>query len=180
MSSFMSSLHILKTSPLYDEEMVKIFSVNCHFDLLTVSLALQKLFSFMRSHFSIVETFYLSKNSPFWKKISSWHQKHLCNRKLCGDQNTDNKKKNTVKYLYNSQKWSVSPLNGCSAPTLTYTRQLATHGECEWCQGVRVRCCGGACVVVCSPQNILIRVDKGQSKPGEWTSSWCWLKLLKF
>jgi hypothetical protein len=47
----MSSLYILKISPLLDIGLVKIFSlfVGCHFVLLTVSFALQKFFSFMKS-----------------------------------------------------------------------------------------------------------------------------------
>jgi hypothetical protein len=53
MSNFLSSLYILDISPLLDLGLVKMFlhSVGCHFVLLTVSLALKKLLSFMRSHF---------------------------------------------------------------------------------------------------------------------------------
>ena len=56
MSSFLSSLYILKISPLSDVGLVKIFSqsVGCHLLLLTVSFALKKLFSFRRSHLLIV------------------------------------------------------------------------------------------------------------------------------
>jgi hypothetical protein len=52
----LSSLHILDISPLLDVQLVKIFSqsVNCRFVLLTMSFALQKLYSFMRSHLSIL------------------------------------------------------------------------------------------------------------------------------
>ena len=55
-SSFFSSLYILEISPLSDVELVKIFShcVDCRFVLLTVSFALQKLFSFRRSHLLII------------------------------------------------------------------------------------------------------------------------------
>ena len=51
-SNFLSSLYILDISPLSDVGLVKIFSqsVGCHFVLLTVSFALQKLCNFMRSH----------------------------------------------------------------------------------------------------------------------------------
>ena len=44
-------------SPLLDVGLVKIFSqfVDCRFVLLTVSLALQKLCNFMRSHLSILD-----------------------------------------------------------------------------------------------------------------------------
>ena len=53
----MSSLYILDISPLLDVGLVKIFSqsVGCHFVLLTVSFALQKLCNFMRSHLSILD-----------------------------------------------------------------------------------------------------------------------------
>ena len=56
MSSFLSFLYILEISPLSDVGLVKIFShsVGCHFVLLTMSFALQKLFSFRRSHLLIV------------------------------------------------------------------------------------------------------------------------------
>ena len=56
MSNFLSSLYILEIRPLSDIGLVKIFShsVGCHFVLLTVSFALQKLFSFRRSHLLIV------------------------------------------------------------------------------------------------------------------------------
>ena len=56
MSNFLSSLYILEISPLSDVRLVKIFSlsVGCHFVLLTVSFALQMLFSFRRSHLLIV------------------------------------------------------------------------------------------------------------------------------
>ena len=52
MSSFLTSLYILEISPLSDVGWVKIFSrsVGCYFVLLTVSFALQKLFSSRRSH----------------------------------------------------------------------------------------------------------------------------------
>ena len=55
-SNFLSSLYILEIRPLSDVELVKIFShsVSCRFVLLTVSFALQKLFSFRRSHLLIV------------------------------------------------------------------------------------------------------------------------------
>ena len=56
-SNFLSSLYILDISPLSDVGLVKIFSqsVGCHFVLLTVSFALQKLCNFMRSHLSILD-----------------------------------------------------------------------------------------------------------------------------
>jgi hypothetical protein len=54
---FLSSLYILDISPLTDVGLVKFFShsVGCHFVLLMVSFALQKLCSFMRSHLLIVD-----------------------------------------------------------------------------------------------------------------------------
>jgi len=54
-STFLSSLHILDISLFSDVGLVKIFSqsVGCLFVLLTVSLDLKKLWSFMRSHLSI-------------------------------------------------------------------------------------------------------------------------------
>jgi hypothetical protein len=53
--SILDSLYILDISPLLDIGLVKIFSqsVGCHFVLLAVSFALQKLCNFMRSHLSI-------------------------------------------------------------------------------------------------------------------------------
>ena len=52
MSNFFNSLYILEIRPLSDVGLVKIFShsVSCFFVLLTVSFALQKLFSFERSY----------------------------------------------------------------------------------------------------------------------------------
>ena len=54
-SSFLNSLYILNISPLSDVGLVKFYSplVGCHFVLLTVSFALQNLFSFRRSHLLI-------------------------------------------------------------------------------------------------------------------------------
>ena len=56
MTNFLSSLNILEIRSLSDVGLVKIFShsVSCCFVLLTVSFALQKLFSFRRSHLLIV------------------------------------------------------------------------------------------------------------------------------
>ena len=51
-SAFLSSLQILDTSPLSDVWLVKILS---QFVLITMSFALQKLCSFMRSHLSILD-----------------------------------------------------------------------------------------------------------------------------
>ena len=55
-SNFLGSLYILHIRPLLNVGLVKIFSqsAGCHFVLLTVSFALQKLFNFRRSHLSIV------------------------------------------------------------------------------------------------------------------------------
>ena len=57
MFCFLSSLYILEISLLLDVGLVKIFShsIVCHFVLLTVLFALQKLFNFMRSHLLIVD-----------------------------------------------------------------------------------------------------------------------------
>ena len=54
--NFLCYLLILDINPLSDVGLVKILSqlVGCHFVLLTVSLVIQRLFSFMRSHLSIV------------------------------------------------------------------------------------------------------------------------------
>ena len=59
MTNFLSSLYILEIRPLSDVGLVKIFFhfVGCRFVLLTVSFALQKLFSFRRFH---LLTVYLS------------------------------------------------------------------------------------------------------------------------
>ena len=56
MTNFLSSLYILEISPLSDMGLVKIFSLflGCHFVLLTISFALQKLLSFRRPHLLIV------------------------------------------------------------------------------------------------------------------------------
>jgi hypothetical protein len=56
-SNFLSSLYILHISLRLDVGLVKIFSqsVGCHFVLLTVSFALQKLCNFMRSHLLILK-----------------------------------------------------------------------------------------------------------------------------
>ena len=56
-SNYLSSLHILDNSPLWDKGLVKIISqfIGCCFVLLKVSFALQKLFNFMRSHLSVVD-----------------------------------------------------------------------------------------------------------------------------
>jgi hypothetical protein len=56
-SSFLSSLYILDISPISDLGVVKILyqTVGGPFVLLTVSLALQKLCYFMRSHLSILD-----------------------------------------------------------------------------------------------------------------------------
>jgi hypothetical protein len=54
--SFLSSLYTLDISPLSNVELVKIFShsVSCHAVLLTVSLSVQELLTFMKSHLSSV------------------------------------------------------------------------------------------------------------------------------
>ena len=56
MTNFLSSLYILEISPLSDVGLVKIFShsVGFCFVLLTMSFALQKLYSFRMSHLLIV------------------------------------------------------------------------------------------------------------------------------
>ena len=56
MTNFLSSLCILEIRPLSDVGLVKIFShsVGRHFVLVAMSFALQKLFSFRRSHLLIV------------------------------------------------------------------------------------------------------------------------------
>jgi hypothetical protein len=53
----MSFLYVLDISPVSDLGLVKIFSqsVDFHFVLLTVSVALQNLCNFIRSHLSIVD-----------------------------------------------------------------------------------------------------------------------------
>jgi len=56
-SNFLNSLYILEINPLSDVGLVKIFpqSVGCCFVLMTMSFALQKLCSFMRSLLSILD-----------------------------------------------------------------------------------------------------------------------------
>jgi hypothetical protein len=56
-SNFLSPLYIFYIIPLSDVGLVKIFSqtVSCHFVLLILSFALQKLWDFMRSHLSILD-----------------------------------------------------------------------------------------------------------------------------
>ena len=52
---FFSSINILDINPLSDLKLVKIFPyIGCHFDLLTVSFALLKLFIFTRYYILIV------------------------------------------------------------------------------------------------------------------------------
>jgi hypothetical protein len=65
----LSSLYILDISPLLDVGLVKIFSqsVGCHFVLLTVPFALQKIFGFMRFHLSIVDQRALASDVLFRK-----------------------------------------------------------------------------------------------------------------
>lgn len=77
MSSFLSSLYILEISPLSDVELMKIFShsVCCLFVLLTVSLALQKLYSFMRSHLLTVD-------------LSAWAIRELSPVPICSNSTT--------------------------------------------------------------------------------------------
>jgi len=55
--NFLSSFSILDIKPLLDVGLVKIFSqsAGCHFVLLTLSFALQKIFNFMRSHLLIID-----------------------------------------------------------------------------------------------------------------------------
>ena len=54
-SNFFSSSYIFYIIPLFDVELVRIFVQSVHSVLLTVSFALQKLFSFMKYHFSMVD-----------------------------------------------------------------------------------------------------------------------------
>ena len=56
-SKALNSLYILDISPPSDVGLVKFFSqyVGCHFVLLTMPFALQKLCNFMKSHLSIVD-----------------------------------------------------------------------------------------------------------------------------
>jgi hypothetical protein len=53
----LSSLYVLDISPLSSVGLAMIFSqtIGCHFVLLTVSFALQKLWNFIKSHLSIVD-----------------------------------------------------------------------------------------------------------------------------
>jgi hypothetical protein len=55
-SSFLRSIYILDISPLLNVGLVKTFfnSVGCHFVLLIVSFALQKIFNFTRSHLLLI------------------------------------------------------------------------------------------------------------------------------
>ena len=78
MSNFLSSLYVLDISPLSDVGLVKIFSqsVGCHFVLLTLSFALQKLFNFMRSHLLIVDLRAYAIRVLFWKIFPV----HMCLR----------------------------------------------------------------------------------------------------
>ncbi|KAL6071867.1 hypothetical protein STEG23_008824 [Scotinomys teguina] len=62
-------LKFLEISPLSVVELVKLFShsVGCCFVLWMVSFALQKLFSFMRSHLLIVDLSVCAIDVMFWK-----------------------------------------------------------------------------------------------------------------
>ena len=63
-SSFLNSLYILNISLRSDVGLVKNFSplLGCHFVLLTVSFALQNLFSFRRSHLLIDQDMLSDRN----------------------------------------------------------------------------------------------------------------------
>ena len=63
-SSFLNSLYILNISPRSDVGLVKNFSplLGCHFVLLTVSFALQNLFSFRSSHLLIDQDMLSDRN----------------------------------------------------------------------------------------------------------------------
>ena len=63
-SSFLNSLYILNISPRSDVGLLKIFSplLGCHFVLLTVSFALQNLFSFRSSHLLIDQDMLSDRN----------------------------------------------------------------------------------------------------------------------
>ena len=63
-SRFLNSLYILNISPRSDVGLVKFYSplVGCHFVLLTVSFALQNLFSFRRSHLLIDQDMLSDRN----------------------------------------------------------------------------------------------------------------------
>ena len=80
MSSFLSSLYILEIRPLSDAGLVKIFShsVGCHFVLLTVSFALQKLLSFRRSYLFIVALIVCGTGITLRK----WYPVSMCCRLL--------------------------------------------------------------------------------------------------
>ena len=80
MTNFLISLYILEISPLSDVELVKIFShsLDCQFVLLTVSFALQKLFSFRRSHLLIVSLSVCAAGVIFKK----WSPVPMCSRLL--------------------------------------------------------------------------------------------------
>ena len=71
MTNFLSSLCILEISPLSDVGLVKVFfhSVGSHFVLLTVSFALQKLFSFRRAHLLIVSLSVCAAGVRKWSPV---------------------------------------------------------------------------------------------------------------
>jgi hypothetical protein len=73
-STLLNSLYILDISPLSDLGLLKIFakSVHCHFILLTVSFALQKLCNFMRTHLSILDLI-AQVIAVLFRKISCAH-----------------------------------------------------------------------------------------------------------
>jgi hypothetical protein len=72
-SNFLSSSYVLDINPLSDIGLVKIFSlyIGCHFVLLMVPFALQKLFCFMKSNLSI-----LQGHHEFFKQMDGTRQYH--------------------------------------------------------------------------------------------------------
>ena len=79
-SNFLSSFYILEISTLSDVGLVKIFShsVGCLFVLLTMSFAVQKHFSFRKSHLLIV-SLYVCASGVILKK---WFSVPMCSRLL--------------------------------------------------------------------------------------------------
>ena len=114
MTNFLSSLYILKIRPLSDVGLVRIFShsVGCRFVLLTVSFALQKLFSFRRAHLLIVSLSVCSAGVVFRK----WSPVPMCS---------------SVLPTFSSVRFSVA---GFMLRSLIHLDLSFVHGHIQLCQ----------------------------------------------
>ena len=115
MINFLRSLYILEISPLSDVGLVKIFShsVGCRFVLLTVSFALQKLFSFRRSHLLIV-----SLSVCYWVIFGKWSYtgKNNCSLGRQAIPNSRRRSREEGRWLSKKSSRSANTRMCCSLP----------------------------------------------------------------